>query len=65
MVFGDDECTHLISSGISSGEARSKHCLPLPLQAAEEEQYTDHMTVMVAVFLLSEIWCLTLAILVY
>ena len=35
MVFGDDESTQLTSSG----EARSFNSLPLPLQAAEVEQY--------------------------
>ena len=35
MVFGDDECTDLVSSG----EAPSNSYSPLPLQAAEEEQH--------------------------
>ena len=35
MVFGDDECTHLVSSG----EAPSNNCSPLPLQVGEEEQH--------------------------
>ena len=35
MVFGDDKSTQLTSSG----EARSINSLPLPLQAAEVQQY--------------------------
>ena len=36
MVFGDDECTHLEKLNLNN----SYNCLPLPLQAAEEEQHS-------------------------